>query len=44
MCNLSQPLIFTHGILSTRARDVYVPELKTTGTAIKISKETTNNQ
>ena len=33
----------TRGILSTPAYDVHL-RLKTTGTAIKIAKETTNNQ
>ena len=33
----------TRGILSTPARDVH-DRLKTNGTAIKIARETTNNQ
>ena len=31
-------------ILSTRASDVMYERLKTNGTAIKIARETTNNQ
>ena len=36
-------MIFTRGVLSIPACDVYV-RLETTGAAIKISRETTNNQ
>ena len=36
-------LIFTRGILSTPALDVYV-RLKAKGASIKIARETTNNQ
>ena len=36
-------LIYRRGILSSPACDVHV-RMKTNGTAIKIAKETTNNQ
>ena len=36
-------LIFTRGFLSTPACDVYL-RLKTSGAAIKIARESTNNQ
>ena len=42
MCNLYKAFD-TRCILSTPASDVHV-RLKTTGTAIKIAQETTNNQ
>ena len=41
MCNLE--VFDTHDILSTPASDVH-ERLKTNGTAIKIAKETSNNQ
>ena len=43
MCNLYKRVIFTRGVLSIPASDVYV-RLKTTGAAIKIARGTTNNQ
>ena len=36
-------MIFTHGVLSIPACNVYV-RLETTGAAIKIARGTTNNQ
>ena len=39
----SLKVLDTRGILSTPASDVHV-RLKTTGTAIEIARETTNNQ
>ena len=41
MCNLQKRL--SRGILTTPASDAH-ERLKTNGTAIKIAKETTNNQ
>ena len=43
MCNLQKRLIRTALILSTPGSDVH-ERLKTNGTAIKIAKETTDNQ
>ena len=43
MCNLKKKALDTLGMLSTPASNVQV-RLKTTGTAIKTARETTNNQ
>ena len=43
MCNLEKRVIFTRGVLSIPACDVYV-RLDTTGAAIKIARGTTKNQ
>ena len=43
MCNLQKRLIRAAFILTTPASDVH-ERLKTNGTAIKIAKETTNDQ
>ena len=43
MCNLKKRVIFTRGVLSIPACDVYV-RLETSGAAMKIARGTTNNQ